>query len=47
MSVVQLYHTLHPECQSANETNVQQAKGIELIKVVFLNKFLNIDHFSL
>lgn len=33
VSVVQLYHTLHPECQSANETNVQQAKGIELIKV--------------
>lgn len=47
VSVVQLYHTLHPECQSANETNVQQAKGIELIKVVYFNKFLNIDFFLL
>ncbi|XP_078266156.1 small ribosomal subunit protein mS22 [Rhinoraja longicauda] len=33
VSVVQLYHMLHPECQSAKETNIQQAKGIELIKV--------------
>ncbi|XP_062900990.1 28S ribosomal protein S22, mitochondrial [Mobula hypostoma] len=33
VSVIELYHWLHPECQSAKEANKQQAKGIELIKV--------------
>ncbi|XP_051874278.1 28S ribosomal protein S22, mitochondrial [Pristis pectinata] len=33
VSVIWLYHLLHPECQSAKEANKQQAKGSELIKV--------------
>uniref|UniRef100_UPI00398E5771 small ribosomal subunit protein mS22 n=1 Tax=Pristiophorus japonicus TaxID=55135 RepID=UPI00398E5771 len=33
ISVLQLYHMLHPECQSSKEANEQQAQGIDLIKI--------------
>ncbi|XP_078064819.1 small ribosomal subunit protein mS22 [Mustelus asterias] len=33
ISVLQLYHMLHPECQSSKEANQQQAQGIDLIKI--------------
>ncbi|XP_078419802.1 small ribosomal subunit protein mS22 isoform X1 [Cetorhinus maximus] len=33
ISVLQLYHMLHPECQSSKEASQQQAQGIDLIKI--------------
>ncbi|KAG2462300.1 RT22 protein, partial [Polypterus senegalus] len=32
-SVVELYHMMYPQCQSAKEASEQQASGIELLKV--------------
>lgn len=32
-SLVQLYHMLHPDGQSAQEAKEQAAKGVDLIKV--------------
>ncbi|XP_067898208.1 28S ribosomal protein S22, mitochondrial isoform X2 [Heterodontus francisci] len=33
LSVLQLYHKLHPDCQSSKEASQQQAQGIDLIKI--------------
>ncbi|XP_060690854.1 28S ribosomal protein S22, mitochondrial [Hemiscyllium ocellatum] len=33
ISVLHLYHMLHPDCQSSKEANQQQAKGLDLIKI--------------
>ncbi|XP_069752764.1 small ribosomal subunit protein mS22 [Narcine bancroftii] len=36
IGVLDLYHMLHPECESVKEAIKQQAKGIELIKIFSL-----------
>ncbi|XP_067851541.1 28S ribosomal protein S22, mitochondrial [Heptranchias perlo] len=33
VSVLQLYHMVHPDCQSSKEANEQQAQSIDLIKI--------------
>lgn len=37
ISLVQLYHILHPDGQSAREAKEQAAEGLHLIKVQFFS----------
>lgn len=45
-SLVQLYHMLHPDGQSAQEAKEQAAEGVDLIKVESFCQFCGDDWVS-